>query len=63
MNTQKDLSAFIGKTGTYQTGGLTVNVKIVDARLTFGRVDLFITPVSGLGQKWTMAAKVKIEGV
>jgi len=61
MKTQNDLNEYIGKTGTYETGGLVVNVKILDARNTFGRVDLLITPVSGLGQKWTMAAKVKME--
>ena len=72
--TAKDAAALIGKRGTYQPAGahgpgLTFMVKIIDARLNFGRIDVLIAPVMGSGAAWVslesvqLATQLDIKGV
>lgn len=32
--------------------GLFINIQIKDARQSFGRVDVLVTPLNGKGEKW-----------
>lgn len=45
-----------------RAGTLEVRVRILDARETFGRIDLLVSPVEGSGQAWVSADRVKVEG-
>lgn len=53
--TAKELSTYVGKTGQWTVNagaGVSVPVKINDARIMFGRVDLSVAPVGGIGECW-----------
>ena len=39
--------------------GLLVEVKLMDVKQVFGRVDVLVTPVKGSGQKWIQADKLQ----
>lgn len=43
----------IGKTGTIAAEGLTVQVRILDVKQTYGRLRWLVTPVAGASEKWT----------
>jgi hypothetical protein len=58
--TQRDLNAYIGKVGHLDFDGLTVQVKVTDARVRFGHVDLLLTPTAGTGTRWIQADRVKL---
>lgn len=59
-----ELSQNIGKTGLIPVNGqkhgagMLVEVKIVNAREVFGRLDYQVTPVTGSGLMWIEAARV-----
>jgi len=38
--------------------GLKVDVKILDVKQVFGRVDVLITPINGSGEKWVQADRL-----
>lgn len=58
--TSKDLTQYIGQKLEWQASTkVTVSVKILDARETFGRTDLLITPVSGQGEQWVSSESCK----
>lgn len=42
----------IGKVGTIQASGLTVKVKVLDVKQSYGKTRWLITPVSGEGEVW-----------
>jgi hypothetical protein len=53
----------IGKNGTYQIRSasgesLHVNVRIIDVRSAFGRIDYRIEPIQGTGQVWVSADSI-----
>jgi len=50
--TSEDLRAYQHRRGYLRVQGMEVAVEVVWARLTFGRVHLEITPVSGAGSTW-----------
>lgn len=57
--TNAELSKLVGTTGRVNLDGLEVDVKIIDARMSFGRTDVLVVPESGAGQKWIEAGRVK----
>jgi len=57
----KELTQYVGKLGGYRVGELRVNVRILDARVSFGRLDLEIAPIAGNGAQWVSADSVKLE--
>lgn len=60
--TTASLAKAIGQTGLLTADGLSVLVRIVDARgPNWGRVDYQVTPVSGSGMVWVDANRVKIQ--
>jgi hypothetical protein len=56
-----DFSAYVGKTGAIDAGGLTVAVKITDARTRYGHLDLYVTPVTGYGDRWVEYKNISID--
>jgi hypothetical protein len=46
------LSHYIGLVASWRTGSLSVAVRIVDCKRSYGRVRYLITPVAGTGQQW-----------
>lgn len=42
----------IGKQAAIRIGDLTVDVRIMNIRSAFGRIDYEVTPVAGTGSRW-----------
>ena len=60
--TGAQLAQFIGRTGGYRVSrDLNFEVRVVDARMRFGDVDLLIAPVAGNGTHWVPAYKVDLD--
>lgn len=57
----KDLTKFVGRTGTMPIGLLRIPVEIVDARSRYGSIDVQVIPVGGQGSQWITAARVKLD--
>lgn len=47
------------KRGTIECDDLTVEVVTTDERVAFGRKEYLVRPVSGGGQKWILAARLR----
>jgi hypothetical protein len=47
-----DYKAYCGLTGSIKANGLTVNVRIVEARRRYGHLDLQVTPMDGADTVW-----------
>ena len=52
MATVKELGQHIGQYGYLLVRGMEVEVRVTDARVSFGAVQLEIEPVSGMGSQW-----------
>lgn len=48
----KEKLKFIGKKTTIVVGGMTINVKILDYKTSYGHDRWLVTPLSGEGQVW-----------
>lgn len=65
MTTQQmldDISARTGGTGEgviTAADGLFVGVKILDARRSFDRIDILVTPLAGHGEKWVNVERLQ----
>jgi hypothetical protein len=44
--------------GYIQFGKMKIKVKVIDARKSYGRDDVLITPVSGSGSQWVDAIRL-----
>ena len=59
----EDLQNLKGTSGTLSLEGLDFAVKVVDARIRFGHLDLAVSPVSGGGQRWVESHRVIINDI
>lgn len=54
--TAAEMQQYIGRTGTWEVpkikGSMKIKVRVLDARVAWGRFELKITPVSGSGEVW-----------
>lgn len=41
--------------------GITVPVRVLDARRAYGRIELQVTPLNGEGEAWVQAAYVTLD--
>ena len=58
------MAKYIGQTGTYHgIPGLVVEVKIVDARMSWGQLQLQVQPTSGSGSKWVNSDSIMAPGL
>lgn len=48
----------VGKTGSIDMDDLCVHVRITDARVRFGHIDLLVEPIKGSGKKWVERHRV-----
>ncbi len=48
----KEFFANIGKKGVIRTGGLRVEVEILDYKRSYGHDRYLVTPLSGAGEVW-----------
>ena len=52
----------IGKKARITAGGLSVNVKILDFKLSYGHPRYLVTPLSGSGEVWTEQVHLNRDG-
>lgn len=62
MNTS-ELAKTIGQTGTLsgRRNEFSTTVRIIDAKMSYGRILYQVTPISGTGTVWVDSNRVKIE--
>jgi hypothetical protein len=48
-----------GQRSTIRMDGLTIQVKVIDLRRVWNRVDALITPIAGEGETWVDASRLK----
>jgi hypothetical protein len=53
--TTAELAKLLGQLGSYYIPGLVIEVTVIDARMSWGQVQLQIQPTSGSGSKWVNA--------
>lgn len=52
-------SKYIGKQGDFTVGKMSFPVEILDIKLVYGCVHVFVKPKHGLGEQWTTLDKVR----
>lgn len=55
-----DLAAYRDRVGTLAVDNLTVDVKITDARMRYGHLDLLVTPIAGNGERWVEQHRIEL---
>ena len=55
-----DLATYRDRQGFIKVDDLRVEVKVTDARLRFGHLDLLVTPVAGSGERWVEQHRVDL---
>ena len=60
MATVRELAQYLGRSGHYHVQGMEVAVKVMDARVSFGQVQLAIAPYSGSGSAWVARDSVRL---
>lgn len=60
MMTANAMSIKMGQTVmlSVDNGGFKIKVKILDVRHAWGRVDYYITPIEGEGEKWVSESRI-----
>lgn len=61
--THQEVQSYIGRFGRVVfEDELSIPVEVIDARSSFGRVDILIRPTFGDGQRWIQAFRFEPEG-
>jgi hypothetical protein len=55
-----DLATYRGRVGLVNVDDLKVEVRVTDARLRFGHLDLLVTPVAGQGERWIEQHRIEL---
>ena len=55
-----DLASYRDRLGLIKVDNMRVEVKIRDARLRFGHLDLLVTPVAGEGERWVEQHRIAL---
>lgn len=62
--TESEVSAYVGRSGTlpvqFSSGALGIEVRVLDAREAYGRIDILIEPLYGAGSVWVQSHKVEL---
>jgi hypothetical protein len=56
----KEFWIWKGKTVQLPVGGINIDVKIIDLRQVWNRVDAKVSPVSGNGEVWVEAKRLHV---
>jgi len=57
---QSITAAVSGRLGHYRINGLLIEVRVLDARKVWGRIDLLIEPTNGIGTIWVARTQVEM---
>lgn len=62
--TAAKMARLIGREGMIrgERAGLGFRVKVLDARVRFGAVDVLVEPVAGIGTAWVAVGSVTLDG-
>ncbi|MCH8823334.1 MAG: hypothetical protein IH984_07485 [Planctomycetes bacterium] len=58
VETTNSLMLSIGCIGDLRLSPLYVQVKIIDSRKVFNRIDFLVIPIAGSGEKWVAADSI-----
>jgi len=58
--TVKEMAQYLGRPGHYHVQGMKFAVRVLDARVSFGAVQLQIAPCSGSGTAWVTQDSVML---
>lgn len=63
MLTAQDAMQHVGRLAMWRvpSSELEVQVKVLDARSRWGRLDCLVTPVEGRGEQWIQADRLRYE--
>lgn len=57
-----ELVKMVGRTGTvYARGEMSVSVRIVDAKISYGAVRYLIEPIAGRGSAWVNLDTIELD--
>ena len=60
--TAKELQKVLNAHATLKSSdGMTFEVRVLDARQVFGRIDYLVSPVTGYGTQWVSADRVALD--
>lgn len=59
--TVSELALYIGAQGTIVIDKLHVQVKIIDAKTSYGQDRFLVTPIYGKGEQWVVADRVALK--
>ena len=58
--TVAQMATLVGQEGLLRVERLQVQVRVVDVRTVYGRLQLLVEPVAGSGQQWVDADRVRM---
>lgn len=58
--TAQELAAYVGKSATLESEGVSIPVTIKDARESYGRIDVLVSPTQGEGETWVDVKRVRM---
>lgn len=54
-----ELATYVGREGLLSYGGsIAIEVKSLDAREVYGRLDIYVEPVAGTGKAWVAESRI-----
>ena len=56
-----DLASFAGRSGSIDFHGLSIRVRVLEARRRFGHIDFLLTPEAGEGERWMEHHRVSLD--
>lgn len=57
--TSAELAAYVGRKGLLSMGGIiAIEVKSLDAREVYGRLDILVEPIAGTGKAWVAESRI-----
>lgn len=59
--TARELSTAIGREADYRANNMMFRVKVIDAKMSYGRPLLQITPAAGMGATWVTVDSLRIK--
>jgi hypothetical protein len=60
MQTTNEMFQAIGKQGTINQGGLSVEVTVKDVKQAYGCTRFLVSPIAGHGEVWVSAERVQM---
>jgi len=58
--TGREMTKWIDREGTMAVGDLTIGVKVIDTKRSYGTFRVLVTPLNGSGEQWVDSQRVKL---